>query len=151
MITIYDILSKYLNSKKNELIENMRNNRPTGRSNQVASGKTIASLEVVINGNKGKLLGAKHIGALENGRHETRNTAASEPTLLENIKQWILDKNLELNPYAVTKKIHQKGTELYRMGGNSGTISKLTDSNKIVVSDISEWMFLQVINEFNKL
>jgi len=90
-----------------------------------ASGKTAASLEVVPSNTGGSLMAANHIIFLETGRGPTSPTGPypSGEKLIDIIKQWIVDKGLDLNPYAVTKTIHEKGTRLYRQGGKSGVLS----------------------------
>ncbi len=90
-----------------------------------ASGKTAASLEVIPSSTGGSLVAAEHIIFLEDGRGPTSPTGPYKEgeKLIDIIKQWISDKGLDLNPYAVTKTIHTKGTKLYRAGGKSGVLS----------------------------
>lgn len=91
-----------------------------------ASGRTIESLQVIPSNTGAKLVAAPHIIFLEDGRGPTSPTGPyqqSNESLLEIITKWIDDKGLDLNPYAVTKTIHAKGTKLYRQGGKSGVLS----------------------------
>lgn len=122
-----ELISAFLEELKAEIVQNLKD-----RGN-VASGETINSLEVIpIDENTVALWGAKHLMALEDGRKPTRSGAESgSPTLFERIKQWIDDKGLDLNPYAVTKKIHKEGTSLYRQGGKSGVISTVITEQRI--------------------
>lgn len=93
------------------------------KQGMTASGKTAASLEVIPSNTGGSLVAAKHIIFLEDGRGPTKTGQAGDPKLIDIIKQWIEDKGLDINPYAVTRTIHEKGTRLYRNGGKSGVLS----------------------------
>lgn len=90
-----------------------------------ASGKTLQSLEVVPSETGGKLIAADHIIFLETGRGPTSPTGPypEGEKLIDIISEWISEKGLDMNPYAVTKKIHKEGTRLYRAGGKSGILS----------------------------
>lgn len=112
----------YLTQVQGEIIDLALSYKPHPMN---ASGKTLASLEVIPSNTGGKLVAAKHIIFLETGRAPTSPYAPymEGRPLIEIISQWISDKGLDLNPYAVTKKIHKEGTRLYREGGNSGILS----------------------------
>lgn len=108
----------YLGDVQGEIIDQIL------KTKMNASGKTAASLEVVPSNTGGSLMAAQHIIFLETGRPPTKDGAATgNPTLLEIIKQWVIDKGVDANPYAITKTIHKEGTRLYRQGGKSGVLS----------------------------
>lgn len=93
-----------------------------------ASGRTIASLQVIPSNTGGKLVASDHIIYLEDGRGPTSPFGPYQldpegRNLVEIIEQWADAKGLILNPYAVAKRIHKEGTKLYRQGGNSGVLS----------------------------
>jgi hypothetical protein len=79
-----------------------------------ATGKTLASIRSQVTGNSMKVTGASYILTIEYGRGATRGGGSSGMSLVDRIKEWIAAKGLDLNPYAVAKSIHMKGTALYR-------------------------------------
>lgn len=108
----------YLEGVKGEIIEQMI------AKNMVASKRTIQSMQVIPSNTGAKLVAAEHIIFLEDGRGPTKPGATQgDDSLVDIIKDWINVKGLDLNPYAVAKKIHKEGTKLYRQGGNSGILS----------------------------
>ena len=109
----------YLQTVQGEIIDQIIKHKMN------ASGKTAASLEVIPSNTGGSLMAAEHIIFLEDGRGPTSPTGPYKEgeKLIDIITQWISDKGLDLNPYAVTKTIHAKGTKLYRAGGKSGVLS----------------------------
>lgn len=88
-----------------------------------ATGKTLKSIQANVVGNKLSIIGNDYVQVLQDGRRPTSNNGNG--ALLANIKQWIAAKGLDLNPYAVTKKIHKEGTRLYR--GDDPRFKKPTD------------------------
>lgn len=103
-----------------------------------ATGKTIASLREESEPGVARLLGAAHFEQLQHGRGPTSEGAApGEPSLLQQIKDWIAAKGLQLNPWAVTKSIHKKGTAQYQgidrrfSGSESGTLGRVLNERSI--------------------
>jgi hypothetical protein len=89
-----------------------------------ATGKTLASLEVIPTEKGYELHANDSIYFMEHGRGPTHPGATEgNPNLVEIIEDWLEAKGLSLNPYAVANTIHKKGTKLYRAGGNSGVLS----------------------------
>lgn len=61
-----------------------------------------------------KIIGAFYTFYMIEGRGPTDPDAPpGEPRLIDIIKKWIRDKGLLLNPFAVTKNIHEKGTKQF--------------------------------------
>lgn len=114
------ILREELEALKVRIIANHR------QAGQVASGKTIASMQVNIDGDTGELVGRPFFGTLETGAKPWKNAAnmkkvpASFNAIIE---QWIKDKGLNLNSWAVSYKIIHEGTKLYRQGGRADIYS----------------------------
>lgn len=77
-----------------------------------ATGRTLRSIDPRVNGNVLTIFGADHIQTVQDGRPPTRNSGNGE--LIAAIKEWVAAKGININPYAVTKKIHQEGTRLWR-------------------------------------
>jgi hypothetical protein len=93
-----------------------------------ATGKTIAAIRSESNDNGFEVYGPKHVYTLVYGRKPTGPGASSEGRpLIEAIKEWIAAKGLNLNPYAVTAKIHKQGTKLYIDIKRGGQPSKVLE------------------------
>lgn len=110
-----------------------------------ATGKTAASIYAVATDNSLDIRGAAYIGVLEYGRKKTRPDAPEgSPTLFEAIREWAIAKGVVTSAekgskglgivYAITRKIHKKGTLLnyttdrYGKTKPSGVISDVTNS-----------------------
>ena len=114
------ILREELEALKERIIANHR------QAGQVASGKTIASMQVNIDGDTGELVGRPFFGTLETGAKPWKNAASMKKvpaSFNAIIEQWIKDKGLNLNSWAVAYKIIHEGTRLYRQGGRSDIYS----------------------------
>ncbi|KAI0556519.1 hypothetical protein FGB62_679g02 [Gracilaria domingensis] len=80
-----------------------------------ATGASAQSLRPESDGNRGDLYGSAYFEQQELGRRPTINTQRSgKSELLGQIRKWIQAKGLDLNPFAVTNKIHKEGTRLWR-------------------------------------
>lgn len=127
------IISEELESLRQRIIDNHRT------AGQIASGRTAASLNVVMRENGGTLFGRQAFGTLERGR----KAAKTPQGFVSIIKQWIKDKGLTIPsiPYirepserwqpkytpeerglntlagAIAYKIRTEGTRLFRDGG----------------------------------
>lgn len=114
------ILREELENLKQRIVANHR------QAGQVASGKTIQSMQVHIDGDHGELVGRPFFVNLETGSKPWRNAAniTKVPYAFHDvIEQWIQDKGLNLNAWAVAYKIIHEGTKLYRQGGRSDIYS----------------------------
>ena len=114
------ILREELEALKERIIANHR------QAGQVASGKTIASMQVNIDGDTGELVGRPFFGTLETGVKPWKNAASMKKvpaSFNAIIEQWIKDKGLNLNSWAVSYKIIHEGTKLYRQGGRADIYS----------------------------
>lgn len=97
-------LTECINDIRNDVINSLQAN---GR---YATGDTIANLVDTVGEDYAALFAPWWIDALEYGRKPTSPGAPTgDPTLFERIEAWIAAKGLDLNPYAVTKKIHKYG------------------------------------------
>ncbi|WP_295651689.1 hypothetical protein [uncultured Mucilaginibacter sp.] len=111
-------LLSYFTDIKNQIID------AATQKGLSASGKTLASLEVVPTDNGYELQADSSIYFMEHGRGPTStNAVAGNPNLVQIIQEWLEDKGLDINPYAVAKTIHKNGTKLFRAVGNSGVLS----------------------------
>ena len=89
-----------------------------------ATGKTLASLEIVATQTGYELQAGAGIYFMEHGRGPTTpNAAKGNPDLVQIIQEWLDAKGLNINPYAIANAIHKNGTKLFRAGGNSGVLS----------------------------
>ena len=88
-----------------------------------ASGRTAASIHAVATDTTLEVLAHRSIGSLEYGRKPTSSGATKgNPTLYEQILDWMQYRSVFAGlkgnerksvAYAITKKIHEKGTLLY--------------------------------------
>lgn len=102
--------------------------QPSGRP-AYATGRTAKSLSFAAGDDYLELLGPAHVQALITGRRPTRSgAAAGEPRLYEVLAQWAQAKGLALKRgqtyqdvgHALARRIHARGTALYRSGQQSG-------------------------------
>jgi len=91
---------------------------------QKASGKWVNSLEVVVSNGKGLILGEAYTEQLTKGRPPNKNQNTEDLRKWAGwagntfIKDWVKEKNLNLNPFAVAFNIAKKGTVSYGKGGS---------------------------------
>lgn len=114
------VLREELEALRDRIIANHR------QAGQVASGRTIQSMQVNIDGDSGELVGRPYFGTLETGARPWRNAASMKKvpaSFNAVIEQWIKDKGLNLNSWAVAYKIIHEGTRLYRQGGRADIYS----------------------------
>lgn len=114
------ILSEELEALRDRIIANHRH------AGQVASGKTVKSMQVTIDGDTGELVGRHRFFNLEQGEPSWRNAASMKgvpASFNAIIGQWIKEKGLNLNSWAVSYKIIHEGTKLHRQGGRSDIYS----------------------------
>lgn len=105
---LQEILKKHADSYVSKVAEGFDKHKMN------ATGKTLASVREHMRVDGFTVTGASHILAVEYGRGATRNGNSGGRSLVDQIKDWIEAKNLNLNPYAVAKSIHVKGAALYR-------------------------------------
>lgn len=133
---VSQILTEELGTLKATIINNIRS---TG---QWASGKTAASMAVMVSGSIGELVGRRAFGTLETGRkggRVPRNFAAI-------IYDWMQAKGIHAQPmpyktsrphkyseqergdrtmaYFISRTIRREGTRLYREGGRDDVYSR---------------------------
>lgn len=108
-------------TKKAELQRNLE------RYGRKATGRTINAIREEHNETGFEIYGPKHVYTLIYGRGPTKGGGSGSGSLLESIKEWIAAKGLSLNPYAVTAKIHKRGTRLYIQIQRGGQPSKVLE------------------------
>lgn len=134
--SVSQILTEELGTLRATIINNIR---ATG---QWASGKTAASMAVIVSGSIGELVGRKAFGTLETGRRGGR-----VPRNFHNIiYDWMQAKGVHAQPmpyktnrphkyseqergdrtmaYFIAKTIRREGTRLYRDGGRDDVYSR---------------------------
>lgn len=124
---------------------------------QVASGKTIQSMKVNVDGDSGELVGRKRFFNLEQGEPPWKNAATITKvpkSFNDTIQQWITEKGLNLNSWAVAYKIIKQGTMLYREGGRtdiySNEIPKTVENIGKRILVIYDQMITETINDTKK-
>ena len=146
-MTDSEIITKFLEGVKKAILANM------ARADQIVSGQTANSLEVVGN----SLLGKKYIGVLETGRK------AGKMPPVSNILAWVQARGIipekgtqEGLAFGIAKKIGLLGSKLYRDGGRKDIITSEISDEKISIlqKQIAEKYFnlsrATVIDSFNK-
>lgn len=150
---IKQTLSEQLNDLRLRIIENHI------RAGQKASGRTIQSMQVVVEdmGDSvvGTLYGRQYFQNLETGNKPWKNPTTKVPRFFHDIiDQWISDKGLSLNAWAVAYKIIHEGTKLYRDGGRddiySNEIPKTLESIGDAVTALYDMQITEMINLNNK-
>lgn len=138
---LQDIITDHFEAVRSQIMDNYH------RSGMKASGKferetfvtatsTIASINV-------KLVGAPHSKFVDGGRGATGEGAVKgTPNLAEIIKIWAANKGIQVNAYAVAKKIHKQGWKPRALQ----TIGKPVISS--VVNEL-EWR-KKLVNELSK-
>lgn len=118
MVTNKEILLEFLGKVEKEL-------------KAVVPKKFGDTIEVEANEYSGTLSADENILVMEFGRGPTKPGAKKgNPTVFEQIKDWISRKGLDLNPYAVSYNIHKYGTVVWRMKGRTGIISNIISKNR---------------------
>ena len=134
--SISQILTEELGSLRATIISNIR---ATG---QWASGKTAASMAVMVSGSMGELVGRKAFGTLETGRKGGRVPMG----FADIIYNWMQAKGVHAQPmpyktsrphkyteqeradrtmaYFISRTIRRDGTRLYREGGRDDVYSR---------------------------
>ena len=115
---IRKILLEELEDLKRRITENM------GRADQIVSGKTRDSMQASVQGNAGVLTGRQAFAALETGsRPWSRKPKRTPKWFADLIGEWISQRGLDLNQWAVAHTIIHKGSKLYRTGGRADIYS----------------------------
>ena len=133
---VSQVLNEELGTLKATIINNIR---VTG---QWASGKTAASMGVMVSGNIGELVGRRAFGTLETGRKGGRVPR----NMADIIYDWMQAKGIHADPmpyktsrphkyteqergdrtmaYFISRTISREGTRLYRQGGRDDVYSR---------------------------
>lgn len=115
---IRKILLEELEDLKRRITENM------GRADQIVSGKTRDSMQASVQGNAGVLTGRQAFATLETGsRPWSRKPKRTPKWFADLIGEWISQRGLDLNQWAVAHTIIHKGSKLYRTGGRADIYS----------------------------
>lgn len=121
-----------------------------------ATGKTIASMYVEVDGEHYRLIGRPYFAALQTGRQPTPpGTPPSVPTLQQAILEWVEAKGLANGneavslSWAISKSIHQKGTKLWQRGGGDDVYSSAIDETLLSLRQLLEKNLIEEIENIN--
>lgn len=143
-MTIEDEIRKALTDCVNDI------KRRSTAAGQVASGKTLASLEVKMRNEGaaiiGEIWGRPYFGALETGSRPARRkgTAASRQAMVADMKEWcrirgltagMTDKQAENFARWLSWYIKRNGSALYRKGGRRDIITPAVQATKEQLSE----------------
>jgi hypothetical protein len=126
-----EILTQFFEAVRNDIItEHLK-------LNQRASGRTLESLEIVVNDFKAQLWGAGYIGVLETGRKGGKVPKGFVNIILDwiNAKGILPDGKISKMQWAylIARKISIEGTLLNNKGrgGNSGVLSRAINEGRL--------------------
>lgn len=124
---VRQIVAEELEQARKNISENIE------REGKRASGKTQDSMVVSVTdegtATVGTLSGRAYFGALETGSKPWATQYKRVPLFFaEIIGDWIADKGLDLNPFAVATKIMRKGSKQYREGAITTVYSEEIDA-----------------------
>lgn len=103
-----------------------------------ATGQTSANIRIgEVGENSGAVNAPASIMTLVHGRRPT--SGSGNGTLVEAIDAWLKAKGLDLNKYAVAKKIHKEGTTLFR-GGHKTLGAPPTDILQRGIPAVSDFL-----------
>lgn len=123
MNSITNAIEKFLD----ESMEIIKTN--IDQSGQNASGETKGSLRVdMLNENRGQLSGAKHIYVLETGRKPGKMPPVQKIIDWAKIRGF---ENAKGAGYAISKRIAEEGTKLYREGGRKDIITPIFEKKRM--------------------
>ena len=161
--SVSQILTEELGTLKATIINNIR---ATG---QWASGKTAASMAVMVSGSIGELVGRRAFGTLETGRRGGR-----VPRNFHNIiYDWMQAKGVHAQPmpyktnrphkyteqergdrtmaYFISRTICREGTRLYRKGGRDDVYSRVIPTTIERINSRLSGIYVAAITEQIKL
>lgn len=104
---VQEMIKRHLENVKAKVAQAMASN------NRNASGRSVASLSVVVEGNVGTLYGSKSFLVMERGKKPGKVPFGFRDI----IKQWIIDKGISVTPIPV--KARQSKYTPYQRGLNS--------------------------------
>lgn len=129
------IINKWLQDTQKELVRNY------DRLGLRASGKWADSLESFYSQQKGNIkagiLGESYTEQLENGRRPNQKSSEEEIRKWVGwagntiIKDWVEDKGLDLNPFAVAYKIAREGWNVPNKHNKGGLVTDVVTDERI--------------------
>lgn len=124
---VRQIIAEELEQARKNISENIE------REGKRASGKTQESMVVSVaddgTATVGTLSGRSYFGALETGSKPWATQYKRVPLFFaEIIGDWIADKGLDLNPFAVATKIMREGSKQHREGAITTVYSEEIDA-----------------------
>lgn len=138
------VLAEELEAGRKAIIENSK------RAGQKASGKTYRSMRVEVmpmpDGTRGVMSARPFFAALETGSRPWTTQYKTAPKFFaEIIEDWLQDKGLTINPYAVATTIMRKGSRLYRQGGRRDIFTPVVEEIGENVQERTAGLFQSVI------
>lgn len=115
---IRQIIREELEALRTRITENMES------ADQIVSGKTRDSMKVSVQNNSGVLTGRQAFATLETGsRPWSKKPKRTPKWFADLIGEWINNRGLDLNQWAVAHTIIHQGSKLYRSGGRADIYS----------------------------
>lgn len=149
-MTIENIIQDWLNDIEADLVENYKT------LGLKASGNWERELEQINRVNPGRvrigMLGAPYTGAIETGRSKNKNQTEKALKAWVGwagstfLKQWVKDKRLNINPFAVAWKIAREGWKVPNKYNAGGLVSDVVTRERI--NDLNRSLVFSVIEDF---
>lgn len=140
MAEIKDILQEHLNHLREVIIAKIDEYKRT------ASGRTAASLTIVVNGDRGTLYGSGSFLAIERGRRPGK----VPHDFFGIIRQWIIDKGLTYKPMPYKRKTAGKYTPEERgLNSFAGAVAYkiMKEGTRMYRDNIYNDIFTTAVNE----
>lgn len=143
-------IEKWIEGVKSDLVKSYRNKklRASGNFERQLTTKVETNGRIT----KATLLGVDYGYYMEHGRGVTKR-AGTGVKLIDVIKEWIKVKGLShLNPYAVTKKIHEEGIKVPNKYNPGKVISSVINDKMIdkFLDDYADKKIISIHSEILK-
>lgn len=143
LLTDREILSQFLETIRTDVIFNAHTQKRT------ASGNAERSLRIESDDTRGELIDGS--GYIQWGWEDGRGPGGMPP--VSRIEQWIRDKGISITgnisihslAFLIARKIKERGTVLYQLGGQSGVLSNAITQGR--VDNLKETFGTQYLSE----
>ena len=143
-MVISEILDKWMEERKVVLLDKYES------SGRKASGMFGSSIAITTTENNSKMTGSKHVWYMVNGRNPTSSGKRMPVSV---IQQWIDDKGLDLNAWAVARHIDKFGIKVPN-ANNDGRLLKHTftpESIKQLGKELSRNFIMDIKSNIQKV
>lgn len=151
------MFKEILQQQGDRIVRRLREQLSQRRVN--ASGNLSRSIRANAGANELIVDANSYVFHVEDGRGPSKS-GSSPGKLYPRILQWTIDKGISAKndaerrsmAYAITKKIHESGTRLFRKGGNSGVLSEVINRETVdkIESAVADVFLFESVEGFIK-